>query len=110
DDTSFVRFPWVTGSMSVSHHSNQHKQGSHDKRLAIMFKSRVAGLLLGPLALGLSFPVKAPAQNEAATPLPKVVVEADGTVEIPAQSVPISTFLSPGAKAYLTQHLKDMQD
>jgi len=75
-----------------------------------MFKSRVAGLLLGPLALGLSFPVKAPAQNEAATPLPKVVVEADGTVEIPAQSVPISTFLSPGAKAYLTQHLKDMQD
>ncbi len=40
----------------------------------------------------------------------KVVVQADGTVEIPAQTAPVSTFLSPEAKAYLTQHLKDMQD
>ncbi|MGC2417336.1 MAG: alpha/beta hydrolase [Candidatus Acidiferrales bacterium] len=41
---------------------------------------------------------------------PKVVVQTDGTVEVPAQKVPISVFLSPEAKAYVTQHLKDMQD
>src|SRR5436853_5024565 len=40
----------------------------------------------------------------------KIVVQADGTVEIPAQAAPVSTFLSPEAKAYVTQHLKDMQD
>lgn len=40
----------------------------------------------------------------------KVVVEADGTVKIPAESVPLSSFLSPEAKAYVTQHLHDMQD
>ena len=41
---------------------------------------------------------------------PKVVVETDGTVEVPAQTVPMSSFLSPEAKAYVTQHLKDMQN
>ena len=41
---------------------------------------------------------------------PKVVVQPDGTVEVPAQEVPMSVFLSPEAKAYVTQHLKDMQD
>lgn len=40
----------------------------------------------------------------------KVVVQADGTVEVPAQAVPMSAFLSPEAKAYVTQHLKDMQN
>jgi len=39
-----------------------------------------------------------------------VVVQPDGTVELPAESVPVSKFLSPEAKAYLTQHLHDMQD
>ena len=38
------------------------------------------------------------------------MVQADGTVEIPAQTAPVSAFLSPEAKAYVTQHLKDMQD
>ncbi len=46
---------------------------------------------------------------------PKVVpnqvpVQADGTVDLPAESVPVSKFLSPEAKAYLIQHLHDMQD
>jgi monoterpene epsilon-lactone hydrolase len=40
----------------------------------------------------------------------EVTVQADGTVEVPAESVPVSKFLSPEAKAYLTQHLHDMQD
>ena len=51
-----------------------------------------------------------PAQARAGGEAPKVVVEADGTVEVPAQTVPMSTFLSPEAKAYVTQHLKDMQN
>jgi len=41
---------------------------------------------------------------------PKVVVQADGTVELPAESVPMSKFLTPEAKTYLNQHLHDMQD
>jgi acetyl esterase/lipase len=40
----------------------------------------------------------------------KVVVDDDGTVHVPAQDVPMSGFLSPEAKAYVTQHLKDMQN
>jgi len=52
----------------------------------------------------------ASAQDRPMAEPAKVVVQADGTVEIPAQSAPVSTFLSPEAKAYLTQHLKDMQD
>ena len=40
----------------------------------------------------------------------KVTVDSDGTVKIPSESVPLSTFLSPEAKAYVTQHLHDMQD
>src|SRR5438552_4057396 len=41
---------------------------------------------------------------------PKIVVDSDGTVQIPAESVPLSTFLSPEAKAYVTEHLHQMQD
>ncbi len=39
-----------------------------------------------------------------------VVVDDDGTVHVPAQAVPMSSFLSPEARAYVTQHLKDMQN
>ena len=39
-----------------------------------------------------------------------VVIDDDGTVHVPAQAVPMSGFLSPEAKAYVTQHLKDMQN
>ena len=50
-----------------------------------------------------------PQSGESNKP-PEVVVQADGTVELPAESVPLSSFLSPEAKAYLTQHLHDMQN
>jgi len=50
------------------------------------------------------------AQDARSSSPPKVVVQPDGTVEVPAQEVPMSAFLSPEAKAYVTQHLKDMQD
>ncbi len=41
---------------------------------------------------------------------PAVVVESDGTIDLPAESVPLSKFLSPEAKEYLNQHLHDMLD
>jgi epsilon-lactone hydrolase len=50
------------------------------------------------------------AQDQSQPKLPGVTVEADGTVKIPAESVPLSSFLSPEAKAYVTQHLHDMQN
>lgn len=49
-------------------------------------------------------------ESPAASPQQKVVIQSDGTVEVPAHSVPLSTFLSPEAKSYMTEHLKDMQD
>lgn len=60
---------------------------------------------LGIAALG------APAAWAQATPpAPAVRVDEDGTVHAPAMVVPASSFLSPEGKAYLTQHLKDMQN
>ena len=68
-------------------------------RLLLMFCTALLATS-SPLATG---------QDRPADP-PKVVVRSDGAVEVPAQVVPISSFLSPEAKAYVTQHLKDMQD
>lgn len=39
----------------------------------------------------------------------KVIVQVNGTVRVPAESVPLSSFLSPAGKAYMTQHLRQMQ-
>jgi monoterpene epsilon-lactone hydrolase len=39
----------------------------------------------------------------------KVIVTADGTVQVPAESVPLSSFLSSAGKKYMTQHLHQMQ-
>lgn len=41
---------------------------------------------------------------------PAVIVDDAGTVDVPAQDVPLSDFLSAEAKAYVTLHLKQMQD
>lgn len=49
-------------------------------------------------------------QNQTANPPPKIPIEADGTVQEPARSVPLSSFLSPEAKEYVTDHLKQMED
>jgi len=40
---------------------------------------------------------------------PKVAIELDGTVHTPAQSVPVSGFLSVEGKAYLAEHLRNLQ-
>jgi len=73
------------------------------------------GILL-LLLLGVSCSTVASAQTSAKTQPsntsqpPNIVVQADGTVELPPESVPPSKFLTPEAKAYLNQHLHDMQD
>jgi monoterpene epsilon-lactone hydrolase len=59
-------------------------------------------------AAAVVIPMLIQAQN--APQGPKVSVEGDGTVEVPAQRVPPSVFLSPEARAYVAQHLKDMQN
>ncbi len=41
---------------------------------------------------------------------PKLKVDSDGTVQIPGYAVPLSTFLSSEAKAYVAEHLRDMQN
>jgi epsilon-lactone hydrolase len=68
--------------------------------------------MLFTLLLFMPYTVFAQTNSKDATPStpPKVVVQPDGTVELPAESVPMSKFLSPEAKAYLNQHLHDMQD
>jgi monoterpene epsilon-lactone hydrolase len=72
---------------------------------------RVVSLALWSALLNfLLQPTMAATQVRAGGEAPKVLVEADGTVEVPAQAVPISSFLSPEAKAYVTEHLKQMQD
>jgi len=67
-------------------------------------------LLLCSVLWGLLWPTTILAEDSAAKEPPKVVVHEDGTLEVPSQTVPMSTYLSPQAKAYVTQHLKDMQD
>ena len=54
--------------------------------------------------------INSKANNGNNSKTPEVVVQANGTVDLPPESVPVSKFLTPEAKAYLTQHLHDMQD
>lgn len=66
--------------------------------------------LVRSILLILLFATSSFAQDLRGAAPPKVTVRGDGAVEVPAETVPMSAFLSPEAKAYLTQHLKDMQD
>lgn len=42
-------------------------------------------------------------------PAPTVALDSDGTVTIPAHSVPVSGFLSVEGKAYLAEHLRNLR-
>ena len=76
-----------------------------------MMNSRLVSLMLWSFSLTLILQSPRLLAQDASHSAPaKVTVEADGAVEVPAQTVPMSAFLSPGAKAYVTQHLKDMQN
>jgi acetyl esterase/lipase len=67
-------------------------------KLAIFGSVILVGSTLSPL-----YSQQAPSHKS-------VVIDDDGTVHVPAEVVPMSSFLSPEAKAYVTQHLKDMQN
>jgi epsilon-lactone hydrolase len=58
--------------------------------------------------LAIVFASAAPAQ-ESGVPPARVEIEANGTVHVPAHSVPISSLLSPEGQAYLKDHLLNMQ-
>lgn len=60
--------------------------------------------------VAFSYSSRATAQDNQAASTQTVVIESNGTVQVPARTVPLSTFLSPEAKAYMTEHLKDMQN
>ena len=62
------------------------------------------------VALTLACAAPAATLAQAAPPRPAVQIDDDGTVHAPAMTVPPSSFLSPEGKAYLAQHLKDMQN
>lgn len=46
---------------------------------------------------------------QSAAPTQQVVVDAEGTVQVPAMTVPVSNLLSPQARAYMAEHLIQMQ-
>jgi len=61
----------------------------------------------GVMLAGLLWIAQASGQN-AGMPAP-LTVDDDGTVHVPAMSVPVSEYLSPEGKAYLAEHLKEVQ-
>jgi len=53
-----------------------------------------------------------PAAPAGMPPMPPnpVTVDADGTVHVPAMSIPVSEYLSPEGKAYLAEHLNVLRN
>ena len=66
-------------------------------------RGAVKATVIALLALAASV---AAAQDRKPSP---VRVDPDGTVLAPAMSVPVSSLLSPEAKAYMAEHLRQMQ-
>ncbi len=60
-----------------------------------------------PLILLLILAAFLPSASHAQT---TVTIAPDGAVTVPSETIPVSSLLSPEAKAYVAQHLKDMQD
>jgi monoterpene epsilon-lactone hydrolase len=60
------------------------------------------------IAFGLLMLHGAAALPQAAAP-PQVTIEPDGTVHMPAQTVPLSGFLSAEGKTYLAEHLANLR-
>jgi hypothetical protein len=57
------------------------------------------------LTIALMIAETAGGQVDANASAPSVKVDADGTVHIPPQTVPLSSYLSPEAHAYVTYRL-----
>lgn len=66
--------------------------------------SSAALALMGACLIALS------SAQVSAQERPSVRIDDNGTVHVPEQAVPVSSFLSPEGKAYLAQHLKQLQD
>lgn len=64
-----------------------------------------AGLSLACLAL----PAAGVGAAQTDTLPNSLAVDPDGTVHVPAQSVPVSKYLSPEGKAYLAEHLRNVR-
>lgn len=79
---------------------------SYQQRQSPIRAPRIFGSCLAWLALSASAAACAQEQPPA-TPTMKVL--DDGSVEVPAHIVPPSHFLSPQGKAYLAEHLHNMQ-
>lgn len=75
-----------------------------DVRKARASLARALGLVATLMVLGLSA-LTAFAQDAR----PEVTVEADGTVHVPAMSIPMSSYLSPEGQAYVAEHLLAMK-
>ncbi len=73
--------------------------------MIIRAANTAALFLLAVLSLVMLSSTLATAQVDANTSAPAVAVDADGTVHVPPQTVPLSSFLSPEAKAYVTYRL-----
>lgn len=67
-------------------------------------------ILFALAAVAMCAGAAVPAQKKAEPRSSKVVVEANGTVQVPAELVPLSSFLTPAARTYMTQHLRQMQE
>jgi monoterpene epsilon-lactone hydrolase len=75
-----------------------------------LHRAGIGVAILVLMALVLSAPTGVAFAQDRTTPHAGITVSPDGTVEIPAQSVPMSIYLSPEAQAYVTTHLQDMQN
>ena len=64
--------------------------------------------LVARLTIALTLGTLGAAAQEPPRP-PPLTVDADGTVHVPAMTVPVSSYLSPQGKAYLAEHLKQVQ-
>jgi acetyl esterase/lipase len=73
-----------------------------------MIESRKPLSRLAHLAMLFALPVFA--ARLQAQPVPAMQLDADGTVHMPAQAVPVSSFLSPEGKTYLVEHLHGVRN
>jgi acetyl esterase/lipase len=88
----------------------RHDRAHSNRGELLMVNSRILRIvLLGSLCL-VPQPSRLFAQDRTTENSSKIIVEPNGTVHVPAQTVPLSTYLSPEAKAYVAQHLRQMQD
>ena len=78
-------------------HTFEQYEGDHGNRIRERFAAKVLPFFSAHLDAGNSADAN-------------VVVSPDGTVSIPAQTVPMTPYLSPEGRAYVTRHLQDMQD